>query len=860
MANRVTTLKVAALMSGGSTLVTAFRLATWGEISDTPARVTVFKIGAHANDKTNGVRQSTFKVGVHTNDKTNGVRATVLRANVWASLDQAFYAGEVFGSNEVFEPDFGVELDLTTPEPPVIEVNPFRAAVPNDDLQRILREQHNFTQAGDSTFHWGVLTEISNEALYTLGSVGRFYHDDLGIIVARYCRFVDFNPTDGRAIPVGLRSSGLRPWTVTNQYNLSAPNQCLGIALPYNDEVHIGEWYGWVITQGHVPVELNVEYTNLGFEFGTEYGWSGTGTVKQQLDVNAIGYRSRVGGNLRLNPGDFYVNVDRSSLGRANGLITTRLAPLVSSIDGIDTRLLTLEATVAGHTVEIGAINSRHTALATLLATEIRNMSSALSAIRSLMPDSNFKEYVDTSIENLTGYVDVNLSLVGGNANAALLRANEAYALAESISYDAIQVQINALNSSMGGLTDRLIGFKVTMDTNLLTAGQVLASYLYDTDVDGVNYYDFRPLDFKFASLLDVDVTTPPTNGQVPIWDNTAQKWIPGDMTGGGGGGGSTPWELIEDYTIPGAIANHDVDVTGYTDIQMLYLDVTSSANASRSIRFSTDGGVSFFAGGTDYNWLSFAGVKNNNSCFSTHATGTTAARTGAAFVFGIDEANGPKIWQTPNNSDHGAGLFVANNDPITHIRYIMVASGNLTGGRLITYGRPVASAPSGGGRVLLNTLVAAGGETVLTASGLPATHADLEIISSLKGNGAASISVNMKVNNDSSAIYDLYRVYNGGNDSNVNQTSFVSSFQAANTIADLFLGGQMTLHNYSKSDRFKTVTGQFLQQNSSSATGGFIVNVSGKYKAVAAINQLDFTMVSGAYAAGSEIRIYGVD
>src|SRR3546814_7546433 len=82
----------------------------------------------------------------------------------------------------------------------------FRSDVPNVDQQRILREQHNLAQAGDSTFHWGVLTEVSATPLYNLGSIGRFYHDEFGISIARYCKFTSFEKTIAKATPVGLNT------------------------------------------------------------------------------------------------------------------------------------------------------------------------------------------------------------------------------------------------------------------------------------------------------------------------------------------------------------------------------------------------------------------------------------------------------------------------------------------------------------------------------------------------------------------------------------------------------------------------------------------------------------------------------
>ena len=138
------------------------------------------------------VRVSTLKVGVFVDEHTNGLRVTTLRLAGWVSLsDQGLYLGlEPFGSNEVFAPvSFTSTFQPAAPPAPNIEVNPYRTDVPNVDQQRIMREQHNLAQAGDSTFHWGVLTEISAEPLYNLGSVGRFYHDEFGISIARYVKF-----------------------------------------------------------------------------------------------------------------------------------------------------------------------------------------------------------------------------------------------------------------------------------------------------------------------------------------------------------------------------------------------------------------------------------------------------------------------------------------------------------------------------------------------------------------------------------------------------------------------------------------------------------------------------------------------
>src|SRR3546814_19737034 len=80
-------------------------------------------------------------------------------------------------------------------------------------------------QAGDSTFHWGVLTEVSATPLYNLGSIGRFYHDEFGISIARYCKFTSFEKTIAKATPVGLNTRLNQHWVLTNRIDLSDPEQ-----------------------------------------------------------------------------------------------------------------------------------------------------------------------------------------------------------------------------------------------------------------------------------------------------------------------------------------------------------------------------------------------------------------------------------------------------------------------------------------------------------------------------------------------------------------------------------------------------------------------------------------------------------
>lgn len=183
---------------------------------------------------------------------------------------------------------------------------------------------------------------------------------------------------------------------------------------------------------------------------------------------------------------------------------------------------------------------------------------------------------------------------------------------------------------------------------------------------------------------------SPVNSSGVPTGTFTGGKfWVLGrpKSGGGGGGGGGGTWEVASDVTISSPVASVVVDVQAYSEIEILIQNVTASASGSRSIQVSTDGGVTWWTTSGNYTWYNFSGVLTNNVCFSVHGISTSDARGGVARITNLRDASAPKVWQTPNNSDHGAGLFVGSNDPITHVRILNVPTGNLTGGRVVVSG-----------------------------------------------------------------------------------------------------------------------------------------------------------------------------
>lgn len=149
-------------------------------------------------------------------------------------------------------------------------------------------------------------------------------------------------------------------------------------------------------------------------------------------------------------------------------------------------------------------------------------------------------------------------------------------------------------------------------------------------------------------------------------------------------------WQVINDTTIGAPVAAVTADVTGYSEVEIIARDLTASVSGSRSVRVSTDGGLTYWSVSGNYQWYNFSGALTNNNCFALHAVSSTAARGGVARITNLRDTTAPKAWQTPNNSDHGAGIFVATNAPITHVQILNLASGNLTGGRVIVSGLKV--------------------------------------------------------------------------------------------------------------------------------------------------------------------------
>lgn len=252
---------------------------------------------------------------------------------------------------------------------PDVERNPYSPIRADDqqEQQRIIREQHNKTQAGDTTFDYGLLLKPTPKQLYTLGSMGRFYHPDFGILIARYVQFKDMVTTDYQGCPVGrLKYNSDRvDWVVTNDFDKSGAEHAEGMV--FLSELPADGYCGWMVTQG-----ANLTFVGVIDEGPPEqsnkYYWHSTGYLSKSGNGRALAYRwgskSQTAGSvagLMINVGAFglsnamaEVEAAIAALQEADSLLTATdgelgdsIAELAATLSGLQTQLESLGASTS---------------------------------------------------------------------------------------------------------------------------------------------------------------------------------------------------------------------------------------------------------------------------------------------------------------------------------------------------------------------------------------------------------------------------------------------------------------------------------------------------------------------------------
>lgn len=399
------------------------------------------------------------------------------------------------------------QLPFTIPDR---ERNPYPTniqAVDLDEQQRTLRDQHNRTQAGDSTFDYGLLLKPTPDRLYTLGSVGRFYHESFGIIVARYVRFKSCIDTAQQGAPCGyLKTSRRVDWVVTNDLSKSGKDQVVGVMCLA--ETPADDTYGWVVTDGPVPVMLT-QATSVVPAPDTPYVWSATGEVSIGVSGKIIGRRWGKATTPLLEGGTFYVRLEGMSPQWFVELVAAEFAETADAIAEHENRIGAVEDAVDGLAATLGVSQAEIGQLEILIGRESAARSRDIQSVRVLAEGVDWSSQILESANLLREEFSAADDSIRVTASNAEYTANLALSQLSGLDTDLISSRLTGMDSQLSSLTGRLNGLAIN-------------------------------------DLADVDtITTPPLNGQSLTWDSTLNVWKPATVVGGGGGGSGLIGEVI---------------------------------------------------------------------------------------------------------------------------------------------------------------------------------------------------------------------------------------------------------------------------------------------------------------------------
>lgn len=373
------------------------------------------------------------------------------------------------GGGDGNPPGHGWELELVAGIIP--EFNPYKPQVPEslikiddggreifdwlEEQQKTIRLQHNITQVGDTTFPYQMIINTHTDKQFTLGSVGKFYHEDYGMILARYVRFEKMNTELLPPAPMGLlKKTKFLEWVVTNRLELSSPYLCVGVnasyVLPKDGE------YGWVIVDG---VNLQqMPNTSDSAVVAEAFVWSASGEVKNEGIGTIIARRINEPTDTKLLRGQAWIRLESLS----EGAVVEALDQYIQIINQLVADVEELQAAV-GIGGALDTLQSQITVLQARLSAEENARRAADNAINTRIDNLNFVteaqlnaaiHNVETALATVAAALQSQIDAVNDIAVEALQKANQAL----SINVDFILEQLSLMLDMIAALNLRAKG------------------------------------------------------------------------------------------------------------------------------------------------------------------------------------------------------------------------------------------------------------------------------------------------------------------------------------------------------------------------------------------------------------------
>lgn len=372
---------------------------------------------------------------------------------------------ELLESNSELYP-YGTVIEVGSTIVP--EHNPYRPSIPEaliglgdefynfyEENQNNLREQHNITQAGDTTFPWQMFVQTHSDKKYNLGVVSRFYHEDYGLIHGRYVQFDKMVTTTNIVSPVGLfKKAPLHQWRVTNQIELSDSNLVVGmigsVLLPNDGE------YGWVIVDG--PSLQEVSNVSAYAEIGEAFAWAETGAVSNSAEGRVVGRRVNKTevGSVRLGPGQLYIQIEGFSLESIRVAVIEATAQLAEDLENLQEDIEIIKAlTTADETFR----NLRRTLdgiNASLLAEIAARKAGDISIRNMILNGFVTAAQLGAAVTNLVNSISTVNTALNSKVDAVKEIALEALAKANALgNLDALWEQVNLILTQLRDLDER---------------------------------------------------------------------------------------------------------------------------------------------------------------------------------------------------------------------------------------------------------------------------------------------------------------------------------------------------------------------------------------------------------------------